>query len=74
MDYFIENIQKKKKNNKQIFLEPINENDIVDLSGLIKIIIIIIILLVVIIITIFVMRMMKKDTNESVDYNNMQQI
>ena len=58
MDYFIENIQKK----------------IIDLSGIWKIIFIIIVLLVVIIITIFVMRMMKKDTNESVDYNNMQQI
>ena len=71
---FYRKYSKEKKNNNQIFLEPINENDIVDLSGLIKIIIIIIILLVVIIITIFVMRMMKKDTNESVDYNNMQQI
>jgi hypothetical protein len=65
-----------KENNEsyKIFLEPINKDDIIDLSGIWKIIFIIIVLLVVIIITIFVMRMMKKDTNESVDYNNMQQI
>ncbi len=50
------------------------DSDIVDLSGIFKIIIIIIVLFVVIVITIFVMRMMKKDTNDSVDYNNMQQI
>ena len=50
------------------------DSDIVDLSGIFKIIVIIIVLFVVIVITIFVMRMMKKDTNDSVDYNNMQQI
>ena len=71
---FYRKYSKENKDSYKNFLEPINKDDIIDLSGIWKIIFIIIVLLVVIIITIFVMRMMKKDTNESVDYNNMQQI
>ena len=71
---FYRKYSKENNDSYKIFLEPINKDDIIDLSGIWKIIFIIIVLLVVIIITIFVMRMMKKDSNESVDYNNMQQI
>ena len=71
---FYRKYSKENKGNPKIYLEAQNKDDIVDLSGIYKIILIIVILFIVIIITIFVMKMMKKDTNESVDYNNMQQI
>ena len=66
--------QENEKSTKIYIERGFCDSDIVDLSGIFKIIVIIIVLFVVIVITIFVMRMMKKDTNDSVDYNNMQQI
>ena len=48
--------------------------DIRDWSQLSHIIIVSIIFLFIVVTAVFVMRMMKKDTNDSINYNNMQQI
>ena len=65
------------QNESQIILATPCDEEVIELSEpTIKetIITIVVITFIVVIITIVVMKLMKKDTNDNVDYNNMQQI
>ena len=65
------------QNESQILLATPCDEEVIELNEpTIKetIITIVVITFIVVIITIVVMKLMKKDTNDNVDYNNMQQI